>query len=272
MKNWNECYAEGQLKLFIDISTYCNAGCPECHRTNVKDGGLGKIDWLPWVRWSLEEFKNAYTPELLNQCSDIEVCGTWGDPIMCKDLLPIVEYMVESNPDLHISIDTNGSVRPKSWWRQLGALSEKANRPVEVDFAVEGITQEMHNAYRRKTKLDVILANMKEFTDAGGLATTFCVVHKHNQDFLQEIKDLTTAYGSRRINYVESNRFYDGPTFEFVNENGEVDKLEQATEGYFKPSGVREPTFDWKRRQQYNDWALRVAKKVEQVDEQKDID
>ena len=28
------------LHVFLDVSTYCNAGCPQCHRTNPE--GLGK--------------------------------------------------------------------------------------------------------------------------------------------------------------------------------------------------------------------------------------
>ena len=46
------------INLFMDISTYCNAGCPQCHRTD--NNGLGKVDWLPLVQWSLKQFKSHH--------------------------------------------------------------------------------------------------------------------------------------------------------------------------------------------------------------------
>jgi len=60
MKLYKDLYDEGmKLQVFVDISTYCNAGCPECHRTESERGGLGKVDWLPLVQWTAEEFRNA---------------------------------------------------------------------------------------------------------------------------------------------------------------------------------------------------------------------
>ena len=52
---------EKRLSAFLDISTYCNAACPQCHRTDRK--GLGKIDWLPLIFWDLDKFKRAYSPK-----------------------------------------------------------------------------------------------------------------------------------------------------------------------------------------------------------------
>ena len=49
------------LSVFMDISTYCNAGCPQCHRTD--NNGLGKVDWLPLVQWTIDQFKTAFSAE-----------------------------------------------------------------------------------------------------------------------------------------------------------------------------------------------------------------
>ena len=56
-------YSTQRLQVFVDLSTLCNAGCPQCHRTSVN--GLGKQDWLPMVQWSLEEFKTAFPSSLV---------------------------------------------------------------------------------------------------------------------------------------------------------------------------------------------------------------
>lgn len=280
MKTWLETYKANKINVFVDISTYCNAGCPQCHRTENKQGGLRKVDWLPLVRWSVDEFKQAYTEDLVRATHTWEICGTWGDPIMNKDMYEIAKYILSVNPRTMLTIDTNGSIRPLSWWKKLGELSsmcEKVSKYSErgcirVDFAIEGITQKMQEQYRRFTKLDVILANMKAFTDAGGMAIGFCVVHKHNQDYLQEIKDLCIEHGAHKVHFAENNRFFSGPKWSFLNEHGKLDMLQQAEEGYYQPDEVRDAQSDWKTRTEHHPhWKRELAKKVAQVVETEDI-
>lgn len=258
---WKNTLDNYQLIMFIDISTYCNAGCPACHRTDIN--GLGKVGWLPNIQWTLEEFKKAYPPEFILQVAQWEICGTWGDPLMNKDLFEMCRYIIEYNPIAEIQIDTNGSLRSLTWWEELGKLSN--NSSIRVDFAVEGINQEMHAKYRRKTELNKVLANMKKLTDSGGRATAFCVVHKHNQNHLKEIRDLCYAHGAEKVDFVESNRFNKGPTFEFTDENGNIDILEQVEEPYEKPGYVRDAQADWKTRIEFQPWYIKMKKEVSEV-------
>lgn len=272
MRYYKDIYKEKDLTIFVDISTYCNAGCPECHRTEIQAGGLGKIGWLPLVQWSLEEFKNAYDEDLIRATKTWEICGTWGDPAMCKDLYEICKHILMVNPYTEITVDTNGSIRPISWWKKMGELSHFCKGEIiRFDFALEGITQEMQEKYRRKTELNKILANIKAYTEAGGRAKGFCVVHKHNQNYLNEIMDLAKSVGCETVDYVESNRFYSGPQFHFVNENGEDDYLEQVTDDYEKPKFVRGAQSDWKTRAKYNPWLAELQKQVSQVKDEEDI-
>jgi|TARA_B100000085_G_scaffold177625_1_gene161910 MoaA/NifB/PqqE/SkfB family radical SAM enzyme len=273
MKSWKDLYDSHKLTIFVDISTYCNAGCPQCHRTDFENGGLRKVGWLPLIRWSLQEFKEAYDPELIRRTDGWEICGTWGDPIMCKEMYEIAEYILTINPRTELTIDTNGSVRPLSWWKKFGELSSLCvdKGIIRCDFAVEGINQEMHAHYRRLTDLSKVLANMKAFTDAGGKAKGFCVVHRHNQDYLQEIMDLCQAHGAMTVDYVENNRFYDGPSFEFTNEYDEIDEIEQIKGEYKKPKYVRDAQSDWKTRVEFNPALKEMVEKASQVDEEEDI-
>lgn len=274
-KKYSQVYDSGNIVLFVDISTYCNAGCPQCHRTNYKDGGLRKVDWLPLIRWSLEEFKAAYTPELVRKVAGWEICGTWGDPIMNKDMYDIAKYILEENPHAYLTIDTNGSVRPLSWWRKLGELS-KLTSPggpigggfIRCDFAIEGITQEMHSKYRKLTDLNKVLANMKAFTEAGGRAKGYCVVHDHNKDYLQDIMDMCKAHGAYVVDFVENNRFYSGPVFKFMNEHYEEETIYQATGDYESPKEVRGNQRDQETRSQ---WLKELMKEVDNVGEEEDI-
>jgi MoaA/NifB/PqqE/SkfB family radical SAM enzyme len=38
-----------EITLVIDITTYCNAKCPQCARTDTN--GLGKREKLPLINW-----------------------------------------------------------------------------------------------------------------------------------------------------------------------------------------------------------------------------
>ena len=217
------------LNVFIDLSTYCNAGCPQCHRTDTN--GLGKVDWLPLIQWSLDEFQTAFPSDVLSQCRLLNICGTWGDPIMNRDIDQIVKYIV-NNSQCTIAIDTNGSIRDEQWWWELGMT---AGRQLEVIFAVDGIDQKMHQRYRRFTDLDTVLKNMRALSETKAVATAQTIQFKHNQDHTTQIKNLCMANGARSYRIVQSDRFYTRQANvpesrdEFIDENGQPDFLERAT-------------------------------------------
>lgn len=276
-KRYKDFYDDNNLWMWLDICTNCNAGCPECHRTDWEGGGLGKQEWLPLVSWTFAQFKKVYPPEFIKRVKEWDICGTWGDPAMCKDLYEIAEYIITHRPNVKLSIDTNGSIRSKAWWRKLGELSklmpiDQGVRPIRVDWAIEGINQEMHQAYRRKTHLNKVLGNMQAFVEGGGYATAMVVVHKHNQNYLQEIKDLAMSYGATEAWFTESNRFYNGPIFHFKDEHGNDATLEQAGGDYFKPNPVRPPQADWKTRVEKQAWFKEAQEGVDEIEEFEDED
>ena len=71
-------------KIDLSVTNFCNAGCPQCDRTNPN--GCGTDDWLPLTQWSLQDFKKAFPKDSLNQLGELQFCGTWGDPMMLKDI------------------------------------------------------------------------------------------------------------------------------------------------------------------------------------------
>lgn len=212
------------LNVFLDISTYCNAACPQCHRTNPN--GLEKADWLPLVQWNLQTFKNAYRLHLKSKTNYAEFgfCGTWGDPVMNKDLLKMVEYIIE-NSKANIIFDTNGSIRDEDWWWQLGIL---AGKRLTVFFAVDGINQEMHSLYRRNTNLNKVLNNMKALSNTLAKVKARIIVFKHNESYLNEIKHLAINNGAIEVIATPSDRWPKGPVFNFVDENNNDQTLEKS--------------------------------------------
>ena len=218
-------YKLNKLVAWLDLSTYCNARCPQCHRN--ENNGLGKAKWLPLIQWNLEQFKNAYPPSSMKKISKFEICGTWGDPIMVKDIYEICEYIIQ-NSKCWVQINTNGGMRDENWWFKLGVLGRDR---MQVIFDVEGINQEMHSKYRRNVDFNKLCDNITAFTDGGGNAFAHVIVFKHNEKYIEEIIDMClNDLGMRDFLVQYSNRFFNGPVFEFWDEQGNRQTLEEATD------------------------------------------
>jgi len=225
IENYNTLYDKNKLGMWLDLSTYCNAKCPQCHRTNAD--GLDKSDWLPLVQWSFDEFRNMFPITTLRHLEHFDICGTWGDPIMNKDIFKIVKYIMDHS-DATVLINTNGSFRNPDWWWELGLLGKDKKRII-VMWAIEGITQEQHSLYRQDTDLDLILENMETFSLAGGLSQVFTVTFKHNEKDLYNIAELVKERGAEDIFFVQSNRFYEHNKFKFIDKTGMEKVLERTT-------------------------------------------
>ena len=65
------------LDIMLDVTTRCNAGCPQCHRTDPM--GLNKASWLPDIVWTLEQFKHAFPEKIAKHIYNFDFCVTWGD-------------------------------------------------------------------------------------------------------------------------------------------------------------------------------------------------
>lgn len=212
--------------MWVDLSTYCNAACPQCHRTNPD--GLGKAKWLPLIRWSLDDFKKIYPPHIVSKVRSFDICGTWGDPVMNKDIAEICEYII-NNSKARIDLFTNGSFRNPDWWWMLGA---RCKDRLTATFDVDGSTQELHQLYRQKTDLNLVLENMEALADTPSNVRVFSIIFKHNQHDLYNIAKMVKDRGAYSICFVASNRFHRKGFYTFPFEaNGEQYELVKSDIG-----------------------------------------
>ena len=215
-------WMHNKYKAWIDLSTYCNAACPQCHRTSTN--GLGKVDWLDLIQWDLDTFKQAFPASSMTRIEDFQICGTWGDPCMNKDIMEICKYIID-NSKSDICISTNGSMRDEEWWWDLAVYCRDR---LSVVFTVDGIDQQMHERYRRKTDLSKILDHMEVVSQAGAYAKAFTVVFKHNEDYIGQIGKLVKSRGAHKHIHYASDRFKNGKPFYFYNEQGKEEILEES--------------------------------------------
>lgn len=221
MKRYKDLINSKKLKIWLDLSTYCNAACPQCHRTSTN--GLGKIEWLPLIKWSLEDFKRQFPADSMSALKRFEICGTWGDPMMSKDIGKIVKYIID-NSEANVHINTNGGMRTPEFYEDLGNYCGKR---LLIYFDVDGITNEMHQKYRRGVDLQTVLDNMEALSNTDAITRAFVILFKHNQDYVYDIKDMCKMYGAESVYIIKSDRFLVNNKFNFVNEDGETETLEE---------------------------------------------
>jgi len=213
-----------RLSIYLDLSTFCNAGCPQCNRTSIY--GLSKWNWIPNRMWTIDRIKKAYPREL--NIGKVTMCGTWGDPFMVKDVEKMIYYFLEN--DCEVKVNTNASMREPLYWYELGVRSSELGH-LEIFFDVDGIDNEMHAKYRRKTELDKVLENMEAFTLGGGKARVHTIVFEHNEKYLKEIRDLALSKGAQEVTFQKSNRYFHNGEFHFEDEKGNPDTLRRSDIG-----------------------------------------
>jgi len=179
---------------------------------------------VPLTQWSFEDFKNKFPIETLNDVEEYGFCGTWGDPMMCKDIQKIVQYIID-NSKSKIIITTNGSIRNEDFYWNIGVL---CGERLSIVFDIDGIDEDMHQKYRRGASLKRCLANMNSLSMTKSIALSQTILFKHNQDYIEQIKKLVKDNGSSNHVFYKSDRFENFPTFYFTNEKGESEYLEIA--------------------------------------------
>jgi hypothetical protein len=186
--------------VHLEITNNCQASCPMCSR-NFR-GGLDN----PYIKineWSLSDFQNIFTEEVLRQIKNIYFCGNFGDPIINNDLDLMCEYVTAINPDLQIRIHTNGGARSQTWWK---SLVTKLPKNHFVIFGIDGL-EDTHHLYRIGTTYENVTRNAKAFIDAGGTAEWVFIKFKHNEHQVDKARQRAKDLGFSLFTVKNSTRF-----------------------------------------------------------------
>jgi MoaA/NifB/PqqE/SkfB family radical SAM enzyme len=182
--------------VHLEISSMCNASCAWCPRTFW---GYPYNSGYPEVNLSLEQAQKIFQPEFLNQLTSIRINGNFGDIVMNPEGPGIVEYFFSVNPDLHISISTNGGARNSKFWTQL------AQTPATVIFCLDGL-EDTHHLYRQNTVWSTVISNAQTFILAGGQAVWKMIEFDHNRHQIDACRDMSTQMGFAKFALVDDGR------------------------------------------------------------------
>lgn len=225
------CYTTVE-NVHLEMTSRCQVACPMCARND--HGGAVRAN-IQEVDLSIAQFREWFDDAFLRQLSSILLCGNFGDPIVARDCLPIIEHARSCNETLRLRMNTNGSARDRAFWVRLAELE------VEVTFAIDGATEESHARYRRGASLSRLLGNAKAFTDAGGVGKADMLVFAHNETEVEDVARLAREAGLRQVKPKRTNRF-SGPYHVVMNNAGaEVDRLYPADD---QDAGHSQSVFD----------------------------
>ena len=198
--------------VHLEITNRCQASCPMCAR-NIH-GGIEKP--LELTDWTLADFQQIFNQEVLMQLRDVVFCGEYGEATINNDLISMCQYAQDVNPNISVSIQTNGSTRNEAWWTR---LAEALPTNHTVVFALDGL-EDTHHLYRQGTSFNKIIKNATAFIQAGGNAEWQFICFKHNEHQVEEARAISKSLGFKDFILMYSNRFTDN--FPVVDRNGTV--------------------------------------------------
>jgi MoaA/NifB/PqqE/SkfB family radical SAM enzyme len=194
--------------VHFEISSLCNASCPWCPRTFW---GYPYNGGYPEVNFTLLQAKKVFTTNFLQQLTSIQINGNFGDIVMNPEAPDIVDYFLNVNSKLDITISTNGSARDQNFWKQL------AKPGVTVLFCLDGL-EDTHHLYRQNTAWATVIRNAQTFIKAGGRAIWKMIEFDHNQHQIEQCQLM-----SQQLGFIDFRLINDGRTTAPVfNNRGEL--------------------------------------------------
>ena len=185
--------------LEIENSTICNARCPQCLREE-----------LPLEGFTFEEtyletdfFENYIPQKIYDGLTKIHFGGTLGDPCAAPNFLDVIRVVKRKNPNMMISVSTNGGMKSSEWWATLAGLLTPKD---QVSFAIDGL-EDTNHIYRVNVSWKKLMENAKSFIQAGGRAGWQFIVFRHNEHQTDQAAELAKELGFGEFILKKPHRF-----------------------------------------------------------------
>ena len=141
-----------KFNIRLDICTLCKLNCPTC---NMRTSNYGK---LKAGYTSFEKYKQ-FIDNNKNLIQRIEISNA-GEPFLNPDIIDILKYSYENNIAITCKNATTLNFDDK---KVLEAIVDYKVRFLRV--AIDGITQDIYEKYRRNGNLELVLNNLKYILD-----------------------------------------------------------------------------------------------------------
>jgi MoaA/NifB/PqqE/SkfB family radical SAM enzyme len=185
----------------IEITTHCNAACPQCPRNN---NGQGINPHMPLTYLPRSVIDHAFTTDLVTRLRQVFFCGSYGDPIAHPEFLDILRDFRAKSPTVWLYIHTNAGIRNPDWWAELADILHGYGK---IDFGIDGLADTNH-LYRRNVSWNKVMANVRSFINAGGKAQWNYIVFQHNEHQVEEARALSQELGFETFLPRNTGRFF----------------------------------------------------------------
>ena len=196
MYNYNEIEV-----VHLEMTEACNASCPMCAR-NLNGGEVNPH--LNNRELSIADIERIFPVDFVQQLKRVYMCGNYGDPAVASDTLEAFAYFRENNPQINLSMHTNGSMKKPEWWAELAQVIGKKGY---VIFGLDGL-EDTNHLYRQGTVWKNIMRNVEAFIAAGGRARWDFIVFAHNEHQVEQAEQLSKDMGFEKFQYKKSARFF----------------------------------------------------------------
>ena len=182
----------------IEVCSKCSLQCPRCSRQEVPQGLTNRELTLDWFKKNFSNF--------ITEAKKITFCGDDGDPIYARELIPIISWMKQQNPDIQIVIVTNGSYKTIEWW---GLLTNILSANDHIHFSIDGWDQASNNLYRVNSNWVSIIDGIKTIKsfDKPPIITWATIVFRFNESKLEQIKNIAQSLGCDYFQTTISSKF-----------------------------------------------------------------
>ena len=173
-------------KILVEATTKCNGKCVYCGRPialKMNPEYMASPDLNP------EIFKRFDLKNIKFIC----FCGAVGDAALYKNLYDALDIIKKGNEECVVEMFTNGEPRNEKWWNILGNKL-KYNKYNRVIFCLDGL--EESNRKYRGTNFNTIIKHIKAFSDSGAWTHVQCILFKHNENEIDELKKILIEAGA----------------------------------------------------------------------------
>lgn len=207
--------------IHFELTNRCNAACPQCSRTGTFAGNLSEpMANSGFHDITIEDVKKIFESSESTHIERVVLCGNFGDPMVCPDIVPIMKFFAEKN--LKVRIATNGSIQSEKWWKEFADIYSHNPDYLDVHFHIDG-DEDTNHLYRVNTNYEKILKNATAYIQAGGRARWVFIPFDHNEHVIEKCRELSSKMGFWSFDIKRSYRTSD-PVF------GKKTKLQKKQE------------------------------------------
>jgi len=171
-------------QIEFELTSRCNAGCPDCPRTLIKTYAGSKALHLNDI--SLANIKK-WIPTKPANLKLIKLSGNLGDAGVHPEVYDILEYFGSFGSNIAIKMHTNGGMRNAEFWKKMGELSYKGKHKsvddkfkIKIVWAIDGL-EDTNHIYRIGVDWKKLMRNLNAYLDAGGYAEWHFISFPHNE-------------------------------------------------------------------------------------------